>query len=106
MKRAAGFFAFAAGAIVLAVFLSPFASQSPDGLEKVAQDKGFFERGERAPVWGFAALRDYEMPGVNNDFARKSLAGLIGAALVFGLAFGVGKLVAKKSTSNSNGTKS
>ena len=30
-------------AVGLALFASPFASGSPDGLEKVAQDKGFSE---------------------------------------------------------------
>ena len=32
-------------AFVLAIVLSPFASSSPDGLEKVGEDKGFIHGG-------------------------------------------------------------
>jgi hypothetical protein len=31
--------------LLLALFISPFASSSPDGLEKVAETKGFAEKG-------------------------------------------------------------
>ena len=33
-------------AIFIALFLSPFASTWPDGLERIAASKGFLEKGE------------------------------------------------------------
>jgi cobalt/nickel transport protein len=100
MTRGSKFYLFAGLAILFAVMLSPFASKSPDGLEKIAQDKGFAERGESAPVWRFAALRDYAIPGVHNEYAGTAIAGLLGAALVFGAALGAGKLIARKHSSD------
>ncbi|MFH1854041.1 MAG: PDGLE domain-containing protein, partial [Candidatus Omnitrophota bacterium] len=36
-------------ALILAFVVSPFAASSPDGLEKVAADNGFLEKGETEP---------------------------------------------------------
>jgi cobalt/nickel transport protein len=37
--------------LLVALFLSPFASSSPDGLEKVAETGGFKEKGEGWNLW-------------------------------------------------------
>ena len=37
-------------ALLLALVLSPFASSSPDGLEKVAERQGFLAKGEGEPA--------------------------------------------------------
>ena len=82
-------------AIALAVFLAPFASQSPDGLEKVAEDKGFLEKGEREPMIG-APLPDYSMPGVKHEGVSTALAGIVGTIITFAAALGIGYLIKKK----------
>lgn len=76
-------------AVAIALFLSPFASQSPDGLEKVAEDKGFLHKGEGQEVFS-APIPDYTMPGVKQEGIATSLAGLIGTLLVFAVAYGLG----------------
>ncbi|MBI5091732.1 MAG: PDGLE domain-containing protein [Candidatus Hydrogenedentes bacterium] len=104
MTRASKFFVIAGMAIAVLALLAPFASKTPDGLEKVAQDAGFAERGEAGPAGRFTLLRDYAIPGVHNKFASTALAGLIGAALVFGVTFGVGRMLARR-PSPQNGKK-
>ncbi len=72
-----------AAAIFLAVLISPFASPRPDGLEKVAEAKGFLEKGEVDPVL-VSLVPDYAWPGVKNEKAATSLAGVMGTLLAFG----------------------
>lgn len=80
-------------ALVIGVFLSPFASSSPDGLERVAEDKGFIERAVES---GFPAIiPDYAFPGVENEMLATSLAGLIGVIMTFGVSIAAGKLIAR-----------
>jgi cobalt/nickel transport protein len=79
-------------ALILAFFISPFASSSPDGLEKVAEDKGFLEKGEVAPAVT-SPMPDYAWPGVNRESLATGLAGIFGTLLVFGTAYGIGTIV-------------
>ncbi len=72
-------------AIAVAVLLSPLASRSPDGLERVAEDKGFRERGEAAAVLR-APAPDYTIPGVESDRLSTPLAGALGTLGAFGCA--------------------
>jgi len=75
-------------ALGLALFLAPFASRAPDGLERVAQDVGFLERAEGK---GFPApIPDYAIPGVRNEALATALAGLAGTLIAFGLALLLG----------------
>ncbi len=82
-------------AVALAFFFSPFASQSPDGLEKVAEDEGFLHKGEGQEVFS-APIPDYAMPNVKHEGLATSLAGLVGTVLTFGVAFGLGYLIRRK----------
>jgi cobalt/nickel transport system permease protein len=75
-------------ALVLAVF-SPLASAHPDGLEWVAEQKGFLEAA-RAPL--FSVIPDYVFPGVSNEALATVLAGIVGTLLVFGVALGLAYL--------------
>lgn len=84
--------------LLLALFLSPFASSSPDGLEKVAEMKGFAEKGESWKLWRHAPFSDYAIPWIKNEKVSTALSGLIGTLAIFFLAFGLGKLI-KKPTS-------
>jgi len=82
-------------ALILALFLSPFTSTSPDGLEKVAETKGFAEKGETWKFWKHAPLPDYNIPWINNEKVSTALSGLIGTLAIFFIAFGIGKLIKK-----------
>lgn len=81
-------------ALVLAILLSPFASPWPDGLEKVAEDKGFLEKGEIEPAMT-SPIPDYTWPGVGSERIATSLAGIIGTLMVFGMGYGVAALLKK-----------
>jgi len=77
--------------ICLAVaIISPLASSSPDGLEKVAEDEGFIEEANDSP---FEIVADYAFPWVENEAAATILAGILGTLLVFGIAYGAARLV-------------
>jgi hypothetical protein len=83
-------------AIGLATAASPFASSSPDGLERVAEDKAFVEDGRLAPIQEDAPVPDYAFPGVENARVATGLAGFVGTLAVFGLGFGVAALVRRR----------
>lgn len=80
-------------AAVVVIVLAPLASSDPDGLERVATDHGFIDLGEGAP---FEILPDYTVPGLDGS-ASTILAGLIGLAVVFGLAWLIGRALARRS---------
>ncbi|MFH1140243.1 MAG: PDGLE domain-containing protein [Chloroflexota bacterium] len=80
------------------VLLSPLASPSPDGLERVAEDKGFSNRAQGAP---FSLIADYLVPGIQNTAMATILAGWIGVTIVFGVAFGLAVLLRRRSTPRS-----
>jgi len=83
--------------LLLALFLSPFASSSPDGLEKVAEMKGFSEKGGSWKVWKYAPFSEYAIPWIKNEKVSTALSGLIGTLAIFFIAMGIGKLI-KRST--------
>jgi hypothetical protein len=66
-------------AVGLATAVAPFASSSPDGLERVAQDKGFAHHGRAhdAPVAGYA------FPGVHDERLATGLSGFAGTIVTF-----------------------
>ena len=83
-------------AIALAVVLSPFASPWPDGLERVAQDLGFLEKGEVEPAIS-SPIPDYAWPALKSEKLATSAAGVSGTLIVFGLGYGVAALIRRKS---------
>lgn len=87
-----GFGAFVAGglivALALAFFVSPSASGDPDGLNKVAMDKGFDDT-ETDHALGDGPTAGYEVRGVDDDRLSTGLAGIIGVAVTFSVAGGV-----------------
>jgi len=70
--------------------LSPLASSSPDGLERVAEDKGFIGLAGEAP---FQIIADYVFPGIENEAIATVLAGIIGTLILFGVAYGLAWLL-------------
>lgn len=85
----AGGLAIAAIVVVVAAFL---ASGDPDGLERVAEDIGFIGAGQDSP---FTVIADYVFPGVDGPMAT-ILAGLLGIAVVFALAWLAGRALARR----------
>jgi hypothetical protein len=75
---------------LLVAVLSPLASSSPDGLEKIAENKGFIGLAHNAP---FQVIADYVFPGIKNDAVATILAGLLGTLVVFGVVYGIGWLI-------------
>ena len=80
----------ALGICLFVAVLSPFASSAPDGLERVAENKGFLEMAGDSP---FQIIADYIFPGVQNEALATILAGIIGTLLLFGIAYGVAWLI-------------
>jgi hypothetical protein len=77
-------------AVVVAAAL--FASGDPDGLERVAEDTGFIGAGEDSP---FSLIADYVFPGLDGP-AATIVAGLIGVAVVFGVVWFIGRVLARR----------
>lgn len=88
-------------ALIIAVFLSPFASSDPDGLDRVSQDLKFDHKAlEDAPARKlpfYGVFEEYSLRGVPQGVATP-LAGLIGTLATFGIAWGIGKLVIRRSS--------
>jgi hypothetical protein len=71
-------------AIGLALIVSGFASSSPDGLERVAEDKGFLETA-KDHRFADSPVADYAVKGVDNERLSTGLAGLTGVLITFGV---------------------
>jgi cobalt/nickel transport protein len=87
-------------ALLIAIFLSPFASSNPDGLDRVSQDLKFGHKAaEDTPAnkLPFAQVFDgYALKSVPEAIATPT-AGLVGTLVTFGLAWGIGKLAIRNS---------
>jgi PDGLE domain len=83
-------------AIGLATGLSPYASSSPDGLEKVAERQGFLEQGRLHAVQERSPIPDYAFPGVGDPRLATGLAGFAGTLGVFALGFGLAAAVRRQ----------
>jgi cobalt/nickel transport protein len=86
------------GAAGIALFLSPWASSFPDGLERVAVNLGFVQRAEApgSPVWGKSPLPDYRVPGVQSEHWAGGLAGLAGTGAIAAAGWGLARLLRKR----------
>lgn len=84
MNRRLGVFILAGllVALALAFFVSPEASSSPDGLEKVAIDQGFAETAEDHDL-ADGPLADYGVEGVDSERLGTGLAGIVGVLVTF-----------------------
>ncbi|MCM8781791.1 MAG: PDGLE domain-containing protein [Candidatus Omnitrophica bacterium] len=78
--------------ITLATF-SFLASSSPDGLERVAEDKNFIEKAVNIIK---APIPDYLFPKIDNGKLAGSVAGIAGVLTVFTLGIIIAKVVKKK----------
>ncbi len=78
--------------LVVAAVVSQFAVDSPDGLERVAEDTGIV--GQASPLEG-SLFSDYAVTGLENHTLSLAIAGIVGTLLA--LAVGGGLLVALRS---------
>jgi hypothetical protein len=76
-------------AVGLATAVSPYASSSPDGLEKVAEKKEFLDEGRLAGIQEDSPIPDYAFPGVENERLATGLAGFVGTLAVFAIGYGL-----------------
>ncbi len=75
------------------VLLSPFASASPDGLERVAEDLGFINIAQSAP---YEVIPDYTIPFLGATPISTIVAGAIGVIVVLAIAFIAGRSLQTK----------
>ncbi len=83
-------------AIGLATAVSPYASSSPDGLEKVAEQKAFLDQGRLAAIQEDSPVPDYAFPGVGDARLATGLAGFAGTLGVFALGYGLAAVVRRR----------
>ncbi|MEU9999224.1 energy-coupling factor ABC transporter permease [Streptomyces sp. NPDC050848] len=86
-----------AAALVLAGFVSFYASASPDGLEKVAADKGFDKNVEEHDAAG-SPLADYGVKGIEAARLSGGLAGVIGVGATLAVGTGAFWMVRRRRT--------
>ena len=80
-------FFFLVSLAVAGVF-SFYASSHPDGLEKVAEDKGFLDTAKDSAVSG-SPLADYGVAGLYNERLSVGISGVIGILVTAAVAFAV-----------------
>lgn len=68
------------------IVLAPLASAHPDGLEWVAEQRGFLDLAQGAV---YEIIPDYVFPGIANEALATIVAGILGTLLVFGVTLGV-----------------
>ncbi len=91
--------------ILLAGGLGYWASDSPDGLNRVAMDEGFNAH-ERAPVTSGSPLAGYESTRVKDPWLSSAVAGVTGVAICFAVAGGAAFAIRRKrSDRTSTGTR-
>jgi hypothetical protein len=81
--------------LLLAGVVSYYASSSPDGLEKVAEDIGFSADAEDSAVAG-SPLSDYGVAPVSDERLSVGIAGVIGVLLTAVVAFGLFTWLARR----------
>jgi cobalt/nickel transport system permease protein len=78
---------------LIVVLISPLANPNPDGLERVAEDKGFINVAEDP---SYEILPDYTVPFIENEALTTILAGLIGVVIVAGIGYGMAQVNRRK----------
>lgn len=71
--------------LALVLLVSPLASSSPDGLEKVAEEEGFADRAEESD----GPLADYQVEAIDDEGLSTAASGAVGLLLTFGIGTGV-----------------
>jgi PDGLE domain len=83
-------------AVGLATAVAPFASPSPDGLERVAEEKAFLDQGKLHDIQEDSPIPDYAFPGIENERVATGVAGFAGTLGVFAIGIGLAWLVRRR----------
>lgn len=78
--------------IVALAIIAPFAAQSPDGMESVALNLGFYERA--VELFTLSPMPGYELPFAGST----SIVALIGAASTFSFAYLLGSFIRRQNS--------
>jgi len=81
------------GAAAVMSFALPFASESPDGLERVALNLGFFEKATE--IYSLSPMQDYTLFG-QESYLFVLLSGIIGMAITFGVGYAMTRCINNK----------
>jgi lipopolysaccharide export LptBFGC system permease protein LptF len=73
--------------IIIAALAAVFASQSPDGLDKVSEVLGFSDKA----IEHSAIMTGYQIPFIGNSSVSAIFAGLIGVLITYGIFLLIGK---------------
>ena len=90
--------------LVLAGFVSFYASASPDGLEKVAQDKGIDAKTEKHATEDSSPLAGYGVKDVADARVSGGLAGVIGVGVTIVAGTGVFWAVRRRRSADTSPT--
>ncbi len=83
--------------LVIAGVFSFYASSQPDGLEKVAETKGFLDTA-KDPINSGSPLADYSVSGVDSERVSVGASGVIGVLATLVVAGIIFRLLAKKNS--------
>jgi len=86
---------FFLAALFLAGAISYYASSSPDGHEKVAEDEGFLESAKDSALSN-SPLADYGLAGLDNERLSVGIAGVVGVFVTAIIALALYSLVKKR----------
>jgi cobalt/nickel transport protein len=92
MKRVRWMWIGLSASLAVGALMSLAASPHPDGLERVAEKKGFLEKTVETPLLR-SPLPDYVFPGIADERLARGLAGFLGTLVLFALGYGVGWIV-------------
>lgn len=88
MSRRRFFAGFLLVTLLVAGFLSFYASSHPDGLESVAEETGFIDQAQDSAT-SDSPLADYGVSGVDDARVSVGVAGLVGVGVVLLLGGGL-----------------
>jgi cobalt/nickel transport system permease protein len=85
----------------LVIFVAPFASGWPDGLEKAAAVLGFEQKAAKIPM-PHAQLPDYAVPGMGFSGFSTAIAGAAGTLMAFVLSYFLARILTPKGKNGVN----
>ena len=102
-RRATGWIVAAgiAVSLLLAGLVSFYASSSPDGLEKVAEEHGFIGQAQDSAN-ASVPTADYGIAGIEDERLSTGLAGILGVVVIALVAFGLFALITRGKKHNAS----
>ncbi len=88
-------------AFVIAGIVSYWASSAPDGLNKVAEDKGLNTNESDSATEG-SPLAGYSTTGISNQRISGGLAGVVGVVVVLFIAGGMFAVISRRSNGSTD----